>query len=80
MLSIKLNKPDEYPIVVVPGYSFKSFCSMLKIILDNLTDIIDKYSNLYMISWSPEVKDTSEKIIEGITDIDIKYEINEREN
>lgn len=78
VLSIKLDKTDGKPIVVIPGYSQKSFCSMLKIILEGLNNIKDKYSELFIFMWSPEVKETSEKIIENVNEINIKYEINEK--
>jgi predicted esterase len=77
VLSIKLNKSNGNPIIVIPGYSHKSFCSMLKIILEGLINIKEKYSELFMFQWSPEIKETSEKIIEDIYDKEIKYEINE---
>jgi predicted esterase len=78
LLSIKLNKSDGYPIIVIPGYSHKSFYTMLKIILEGLDNIKDKYSELFIFQWSPEIKETSEKIIENVIDTNIKYEINEK--
>ena len=78
VLSIKLNKSDGIPVVVVPGYSHKSFCTMLKIILEGLDNIKDKYSQLFMFMWSPEIKETSEKLIENVIDKNIRYEINEK--
>ena len=33
---------------------------------------------LYMIQWSSEIKELSEKLIEDVKDINIKYEINEK--
>jgi len=77
VLSIKLNKPEGNPLIVIPGYSHKSFCTMLKIILEGFINIKDKYSELLMFQWSPEIKETSEKIIQDIYDKEIKYEINE---
>ena len=78
VLSIKLNKSKGIPIIVIPGYSHKSFCSMLKIILDGLEHIIDKYSQLLMFQWSPEIKENSEMLIKDIKDVNIQYEINEK--
>ena len=78
VLSIKLNKSNGIPIIVIPGYSHKSFCSMLKIILDGLEHIIDKYSQLLMFQWSPEIKENSEMLIKDIKDVNIQYEINEK--
>ena len=77
VLSIKLNKSDGIPLIVIPGYSHKSFCTMLKIILEGLDNIKDKYSELFMFQWSPEIKETSEKVTENVYDKNIKYEINE---
>jgi hypothetical protein len=78
VLSIKLNKTEGIPIIVIPGYSHKSFCTMLKIILEGFDNIKDKYSQLLIFQWSPEIKEISEKLIEDVKDVNIKYEINEK--
>jgi predicted esterase len=77
VLSIILDKKDGIPLVIVPGYSFKSFCTMIKIIFDGFDHIKDLYSHIYMLVWSDEVKEQSEKILEGVTDKKLQYEINE---
>lgn len=78
VLFIKLNNSDGIPIIIIPGYSHKSFYTMLNIILEGLDNIKDKYSQLFIFQWSPEIKEISEKLIEDVKDENIKYEINEK--
>jgi predicted esterase len=77
VLSITFNNRDGIPLIIVPGYSFKSFCTMLKIIFEGFDNFKNIYSHLYILVWSDEVKEQSEKILEGVTDKKLQYEINE---
>jgi predicted esterase len=65
-------------LVVIPGYSFKSFCSMIKKIFEGLDYIKNKYSEFYMISWSPEIKELSIEVSKDVEDEDTKFRLNEQ--
>jgi predicted esterase len=77
VVKIKLSG-DGGPLVVIPGFSFKSFCSMIQKIFQGFDYIKNKYSEFYMISWSPEIKELSIEIYKGIEDEDAKFRINEK--
>ena len=66
------------PFVVIPGYSFKSFCSMIQKIFKGFDYIKDKYSDFYMISWSPEIKELSIEVSKNVEDEDTKFRLNEQ--
>lgn len=77
VVKIKLSG-EGGPLVVIPGYSFKSFCSMIQKVFKGFEYIKNKYSEFYMISWSPEIKELSQEIIKGVEDIPTQYRINEQ--
>jgi len=77
IVKIKLSG-EGGTLVVIPGYSFKSFCSMIQKIFKGFDYIKDKYTDFYMISWSPEIKELSQEVIKGVDDTDTKYRLNEQ--
>lgn len=77
IVKVEMSNEDALPLVVVPGYSYKSFCGITKILLENIDDIKDKFSNLHIVSFSDEIKKLSQDIVEGITDTETQYAKNE---
>ena len=67
VVKIKLSG-NGGPLVVIPGYSFKSFCSMIQKVFIGFEYIKNKYSEFYMISWSPEIKELSIEVSKDVED------------
>jgi len=72
---IELNG-HRNPLIIIPGYSFSSFTKMFNKIITTL-DILNKYSALYIVTFSDIIKRTSEEKIKDITDKIEQYKINE---
>jgi len=77
IVKVKLSG-DGGPLVVIPGYSFKSFCSMIQKVFKGFEYIKNKYSEFYMISWSPEIKELSIEVSRNVEDEDTKFRLNEQ--
>ena len=77
ILKIKLFG-NSNQLVVIPGYSFNSLCTMFDKIYEGIDSIKNKYSELYMICWSQEIKTQSEEVIKGVADIDTQYRLSEQ--
>jgi len=56
IVKVKLNNPENKPLVVVPGYSVDSFESGFKILMQGFDHIKDKYSEMYAFCWGSIVK------------------------
>jgi hypothetical protein len=60
LITISLKNPDGMPLLVFPGYSFKSFKTMLGKIKEGFEFLENKYSVIHMINWGEKIKkDTS---------------------
>jgi len=60
LTTIPLKNPRGMPLLVIPGYSFKSFKTMLGKIAEGFEFLENKYSVIHMINWGEKVKkDTS---------------------
>jgi hypothetical protein len=60
LTTIPLKNPDGMPLLVIPGYSFKSFKTMLGKMKEGIEFLENKYSVIHMINWGERVKrDTS---------------------
>jgi len=63
LLKISLDNKDGMDLLVIPGYSFKSFTTMLTKLIDGMKFIENKYKNIYMINWGDTVKALSQSIL-----------------
>ena len=63
LLKISLNNKDGMDLLVIPGYSFKSFTTMLTKLIEGMEFIENKYKNIYMINWGDTVKALSQSIL-----------------
>jgi len=66
LLKISLNNKEGMDLLVIPGYSFRSFSTMLTTIIDGMSFIENKYKNIYMINWGEKVKTFSQTVGEGL--------------
>jgi hypothetical protein len=65
------------PLIMIPGYSNRSFMTMTDKLLGSFQSIKRKYSMVYLINWGNRIKDLSSEVINGITNIEEQYRINE---
>lgn len=56
LTTIPLNNPSGMPLLVIPGYSFNSFETMLTKIKEGFEYLENKYSVIHMINWGDKVK------------------------
>lgn len=66
---------DSNPIVIIPGYSNKSFLSMLEVIIKNYTQFNNKC--ILMLCWGTTVKQLSDDIANNNPDMETQYKMNE---
>jgi len=66
LIKISLNNKEGMDLFVIPGYSFKSFTTMLTKLIEGKDFIKNKYRNLYMINWGDKIKALSLSIVEGV--------------
>lgn len=72
---VKINPNNlENNLIVIPGYSNKSFLSMLKIVMKSL--LFNNYC-VYVLCWGLTIKQLSDDITKDITDQSEQYKINE---
>lgn len=75
--NMSLDSNDMEPLVVIPGYSFKSFSTMTSILLESFDMIKNKYNHIILVNWGDKIKEISTEIVKDIKDEDTKYKINE---
>jgi hypothetical protein len=63
LVKISLNNKEGMDLLVIPGYSFKSFTTMLTKLIEGMEFIENKYKNIYMINWGDTVKALSQSIL-----------------
>lgn len=68
LLKITLNNKKGMDLFVIPGFSFKSFTTMLTKLVEGMPFIENKYRNLYMINWGDKIKALSQTVTEGVTE------------
>jgi len=56
ILKIELEKTDELPLIMIPGYSYRSFQDMARVLMTGYDHIKTKYSCIYMVCWTDEIK------------------------
>jgi len=66
LLKISLNNKEGMDLLVIPGYSFRSFADMLTKLIEGMKFIENKYKNIYMINWGDKVKALSQTVLDGI--------------
>jgi len=76
---VKMNlSGDRGTIAIIPGFSFKSFSTMLKKLFEGFEYIKDKFTELYMICWSPQIKEIELNNIKDVLDKKTQYRLNEQ--
>ncbi len=61
IIKIILDESDKHQLIMIPGYSTKSFLTMVPKLLDGLDHLKQQYSELLLLCWSPEIKTESEQ-------------------
>jgi len=56
ILKIELEKTDELPLIMIPGYSYRSFQDMARVLMTGYDHLKIKYSCIYMVCWTDEIK------------------------
>jgi hypothetical protein len=72
LVKISLNNKEGMDLLVIPGYSFKSFTTMLTKLIEGMEYIENKYKNIYMINWGDKVKASTLTLGDGLPQ-DQKY-------
>ena len=78
MVKIILNNKENKPLVIIPGYSTKSFMSGFDKLMDEFDSYKDKYSVMYAVCWGSKVKEiTVEYLKPAGNDKKKEYELND---
>lgn len=56
IVKVKLDFPENKPLVVIPGYSTDSFESGFNILMQGFDHIKEKYSEMYAFCWGSTIK------------------------
>ena len=59
MVKVTLNNKENKPLVIIPGYSNKSFESGFDKLMDEFDSYKDKYSVMYAVCWGSKVKEVT---------------------
>ena len=68
LVTIKLKNPEGRPLLMIPGYSFRSFNDMLTKLFEAIGSVENKYSVLYAVNWGETIKVMTKSIGEGLPD------------
>ena len=60
-IECKLDKKETKPLVVIPGYSDKSFESGFNELMKEFESYKDKYSIMYVVCWGSTVKNVTDE-------------------
>lgn len=60
-IECKLDKEETKPLVIIPGYSDKSFLSGFDKLMDEFDSYKDKYSIMYVVCWGSTVKNVTDE-------------------
>jgi len=77
IVKVKLNKKENKPLVIVPGYSTDSFMSGFDILLKEFDSYKDKYSVMYAVCWGSTVKKVTTDYTAHIKDEEEAFNMNE---
>ena len=64
------------PLVVIPGYSTKSFITMFEKLIEGY-EYINTYSSIYVVCWGSTIKELSQEVIKDLTLTQDIFEKNE---
>lgn len=67
LVKINLGNEGKPNLLVIPGYSFKSFDGIMKKLHEGMDFIRHKYSHIYLINWGDKIKKDSEIIGKGLS-------------
>jgi predicted esterase len=59
MVKVTLNNKENKPLVVIPGYSTRSFESGFDKLMDEFDSYKDEYSVMYAVCWGSKVKEVT---------------------
>ena len=57
IVKVTLNNKENKPLVIIPGYSTRSFESGFDKLMDEFDSYKDKYSVMYAVCWGKKIKD-----------------------
>ena len=78
MVKVTLNNKENKPLVIIPGYSTRSFESGFDKLMDEFDSYKDKYSVMYAVCWGSDVKKvTTEYPKPAGDDLKKQYVLNE---
>ena len=66
ILKITLKNKDGLPLIMIPGWSYRSFQDMARVLMTGYDHLKTKYSCIYMVCWTDEIK----TFTSNITDYD----------
>jgi len=79
IVKVTLNNKENKPLVIIPGYSDKSFMSGFDKLMDGFDSYKDKYSVMYAVCWGSTVKEVTDNYSKSAGDNQEKqYELNEK--
>ena len=77
ILKIKLDNPNDEPLVVFCGYSNNSFQTGLNILMKGIDHLKKNYSVIYVFCWGSTLKTLSETYAEHAKNQEEKYKLND---
>jgi hypothetical protein len=78
IVKVTLNNKENKPLVIIPGYSDKSFMSGFDKLINGFNSYKDKYSVMYAVCWGSTVKTVTDNYSNSAGNNQEKqYELNE---
>jgi hypothetical protein len=78
LVKVILNNKEDKPLVIIPGYSDKSFMSGFDKLMDGFDSYKNKYSVMYAVCWGPTVKTVTDEYSKSAGDNkEEQYKLNE---
>ena len=75
IIHVNHQESNKNQLIVIPGYSFKSFTSMTNILLEG--SIASEKYNIFIINWGDKIKELSTLVTKDIEKEEDKYKANE---
>lgn len=76
-IECKLDNEETKPLVVIPGYSDKSFMSGFDKLMDGFDSYKGKYSIMYVVCWGFTVKNLTDEPAKSAGNKEEEYKLNE---
>jgi len=76
-VKVTLNKKENKPLIVVPGYSNDSFMTGFDLLMTEFDSYKDKYSVMYALCWGSTIKKLTTDYSAGIKDEEEAFKLNE---